>query len=62
MLMRREIVIRYSRKESEKLVSFEDDVKTYPLTKFQKTNQSTCINLATYCCQRAKGEERTGTF
>jgi len=41
----REIVIRYSRKENEKLVSFEDDVKSYPLTKFQKTNQSTCINL-----------------
>ncbi len=41
----REIVIRYSRKETEKLVSFEDDVKSYPLTKFQKTNQSTCINL-----------------
>ncbi|HNP98673.1 MAG TPA: DNA-directed RNA polymerase subunit beta, partial [Bacteroidia bacterium] len=40
-----EIVIRYNRKEHEKLVSFEDDVKSYNLTKFQKTNQSTCINL-----------------
>ncbi len=40
-----EITIRYSRKESEKLVSFEDDVKTYRLIKFQKTNQNTCINL-----------------
>ncbi|CAN5522041.1 DNA-directed RNA polymerase subunit beta [soil metagenome] len=40
-----EITIRYSRKENEKLVSFEDDVKTYKLTKFHKTNQSTCINL-----------------
>ena len=40
-----EITIRYSRKENEKLVSFEDDVKTYRLTKFQKTNQNTCINL-----------------
>lgn len=40
-----EIVIRYNRKENEKLISFEDDVKSYPLTKFQKTNQSTCINL-----------------
>ncbi|MCC7231530.1 MAG: DNA-directed RNA polymerase subunit beta, partial [Bacteroidia bacterium] len=38
-------VIRYNRKENEKLISFEDDVKSYPLTKFQKTNQSTCINL-----------------
>ncbi|MBP6648308.1 MAG: DNA-directed RNA polymerase subunit beta, partial [Bacteroidia bacterium] len=40
-----EIIIRYNRKEHEKLVSFEDDVKSYNLTKFQKTNQSTCINL-----------------
>ncbi|HQW22989.1 MAG TPA: DNA-directed RNA polymerase subunit beta, partial [Bacteroidia bacterium] len=40
-----EVTIRYSRKETEKLVSFEDDVKTYNLIKFQKTNQNTCINL-----------------
>jgi DNA-directed RNA polymerase subunit beta len=40
-----EIVIRYARKEHEKMVSFEDDVKSYKLTKFMKTNQSTCINL-----------------
>lgn len=40
-----EIVIRYSRSDDEKLVSFDDDVKTYKLTKFAKTNQSTCINL-----------------
>jgi DNA-directed RNA polymerase subunit beta len=41
----REIVIRYNRSTDEKLVSFEGDVKTYKLTKFQKTNQSTCMNL-----------------
>lgn len=40
-----EIVIRYTRNNDEKLVSFEDDVKSYRLTKFQKTNQNTCINL-----------------
>ncbi len=40
-----EIVIRYSRNDEEKLVSFDDDVKTYKLTKFAKTNQSTCVNL-----------------
>ena len=28
-----------------KLVSFEDDLKIYKLTKFIKTNQETCINL-----------------
>ena len=40
-----EIVINYTRKENEKLVSFDDDIKSYKLTKFRKTNQSTCINL-----------------
>jgi len=40
-----EIVIRYARSEEEKLVSFEDDVRTYKLTKFSKTNQNTCLNL-----------------
>jgi DNA-directed RNA polymerase subunit beta len=40
-----EITIRYHRKENERLISFEDDVKTYRLTKFHKTNQNTCINL-----------------
>ena len=41
----REIVIRYERDANERLVSFEDDVKRYRLTKFQRTNQSTSINL-----------------
>ena len=41
----REITIRYNRTTEERLVSFEGDVKTYKLTKFQKTNQSTCMNL-----------------
>jgi len=41
----REIVIRYNRSEKDRLISFEDDVKRYELTKFRKTNQSTCINL-----------------
>ncbi len=40
-----EIVIRYSRSDEEKLVSFDDDVRVYKLTKFAKTNQNTCINL-----------------
>jgi DNA-directed RNA polymerase subunit beta len=40
-----EIKIRYERNEDERLVSFDDDVKTYKLIKFKKTNQSTCINL-----------------
>jgi DNA-directed RNA polymerase subunit beta len=41
----KEIVIRYTRHENEKLVSFNDDIKRYTLTKFQRTNQNTSINL-----------------
>jgi len=40
-----EIRIRGQRTDDEKLISFEDDLKVYRLTKFQKTNQNTCINL-----------------
>ena len=40
-----EITIRYNRDEKEKLVSFDEDIKTYRLTKFSRTNQNTCINL-----------------
>jgi len=39
------ITIRYDRSEEDQLVSFEDNVKTYTLTKFLRTNQGTCINL-----------------
>jgi len=40
-----EIIIHYTRLENEKLVSFDDDMKTYTLTKFKRTNQNTSINL-----------------
>ncbi|MFT5750173.1 MAG: DNA-directed RNA polymerase subunit beta, partial [Ancylomarina sp.] len=40
-----EIVIKYDRTDEEALVSFESDTKTYPLTKFRKTNQGTSVNL-----------------
>ncbi|MGB5428670.1 DNA-directed RNA polymerase subunit beta, partial [Eudoraea sp.] len=39
------VTINYIRSENEKLVSFEDDSKTYQLVKFRKTNQGTSINL-----------------
>jgi DNA-directed RNA polymerase subunit beta len=39
------ITIRYDRSEEERLVSFEEDSKTYDLVKFRKTNQGTSINL-----------------
>ena len=40
-----EIVIKYDRTEEEAIVSFDSDTKTYPLTKFRKTNQGTSVNL-----------------
>ncbi|MEQ3655091.1 MAG: DNA-directed RNA polymerase subunit beta [Dokdonia sp.] len=41
----REIHIKYDRTDDERLVSFDDDTKSYNLIKFRKTNQSTSINL-----------------
>ena len=40
-----QIKIRYDRTDDGRLVSFEDDLKTYTLTKFTRTNQNTSINL-----------------
>ncbi len=40
-----EIVIRYDWNDEDKLVSFDSEVKRYSLTKYAKTNQSTCMNL-----------------
>jgi DNA-directed RNA polymerase subunit beta len=40
-----EIIIRYNWNAEDKLVSFDSEVIHYKLTKFMKTNQSTCINL-----------------
>ncbi len=39
------IRIKYDRTDDDRLVSFEDDFKTYNLVKFRKTNQGTCINI-----------------
>jgi DNA-directed RNA polymerase subunit beta len=39
------IVIDYKRSDDERIVSFDGDEKEYRLTKFRKTNQSTCMNL-----------------
>ncbi|MGI6718182.1 MAG: DNA-directed RNA polymerase subunit beta [Bacteroidales bacterium] len=39
------ITIEYERDEIEELVSFDSATKSYKLTKFQRTNQGTCINL-----------------
>jgi len=40
-----QIIIKYERSDDEDLVSFESATKTYKLTKFRKTNQSTTITL-----------------
>ncbi len=39
------ITIKYDRTEDERLVSFDEDSKSYNLIKFRKTNQGTNINL-----------------
>ncbi|NAS29675.1 DNA-directed RNA polymerase subunit beta [Flavobacteriaceae bacterium R38] len=39
------ITIKYDRTDDERLVSFDEDSKTYELIKFRKTNQGTSINL-----------------
>ncbi len=40
-----EIIIEYQRTEDESMVSFDSNIKSYPLVKFRKTNQGTAINL-----------------
>jgi DNA-directed RNA polymerase subunit beta len=40
-----EIHVRYDRNDTDRLISFDDDLQIYKLTKFIKTNQATCINL-----------------
>ncbi|MDY0077714.1 MAG: DNA-directed RNA polymerase subunit beta [Bacteroidales bacterium] len=39
------ITIKYERDENEKLVSFDDDIKSYKLIKYARTNQNTNMNL-----------------
>ncbi|WP_430909373.1 DNA-directed RNA polymerase subunit beta [Maribacter sp. 2-571] len=39
------ITIKYHRTDAERMVSFDEDSKTYQLVKFRKTNQGTSINL-----------------
>jgi DNA-directed RNA polymerase subunit beta len=41
----KKIVLRYNVSEDYKLTSFEEDLITYDLIKFRRTNQDTCINL-----------------
>ena len=41
----KKITIKYDRTDEQRLVSFDDDVKTYHLTKYARTNQNTSINI-----------------
>ena len=40
-----EILIRYDRSEEERFVSFDPEIVTYKISKFQKTNQGTVVDL-----------------
>ena len=50
------ITIKYERDEDEKLVSFDDDIKSYKLIKYARTNQNTSMNLKPIV---ARGEKVT---
>ncbi len=39
------IVMRYDLTDEQRLVSFDNELVTYKLTKFRRTNQDTCVNL-----------------
>ncbi len=55
-----EIHVRYNRTDKARLVSFEDDLKVYTLTKYKKTNQSTSITLRP--CVRKGQKVKDGDF
>jgi len=55
-----EIHVRYERDDKERLVSFEDDLRIYHLTKYKKTNQSTSITLK--ACVRKGQKVKAGDF
>jgi len=40
------ITVHYDLSNDRKLTSFTDEIKTYDLIKFKRTNQDTCINLS----------------
>ncbi len=54
------IHVRYDRGEKERLVSFEDDLRVYTLTKYKKTNQSTSMTLRP--CVRKGQKVKAGDF
>jgi DNA-directed RNA polymerase subunit beta len=55
-----EIHVRYNRSSNDRLISFEEDLRIYKLTKFIKTNQSTSINLRP--CVKKGQKVKNGDF
>ena len=51
------IVVRYNLSKDEQLVNFDDELVTYNLVKFRRTNQDTCINLKPIVVQGEKVTE-----
>jgi DNA-directed RNA polymerase subunit beta len=59
------IVVKYDRDEYQKFVRFDNELKTYTLPKFKKTNQNTTINLkpvVTKGDRVTKGQILTGGY
>ncbi|WP_299457777.1 DNA-directed RNA polymerase subunit beta [uncultured Microscilla sp.] len=42
----KKIIVRYDFNEEQQLTSFQDDIVSYNLIKFRRTNQDTCVNLS----------------
>ncbi len=51
------ITVQYQFSKEEELVNFDDTSVTYPITKFRRTNQSTCINLRPIVSRGSKVEK-----
>lgn len=52
-----EIIVRYDRTDEDRMVSFQDDTKTYKLVKFRKTNQNTAITLKPFVMKGQRVEK-----
>ena len=57
-----QIRIKYDRTPKEELVSFDSNISIYYLTKFQRTNQSTAINIVPIVKKGTKSYKRTSAY
>ncbi len=51
------ITVKYKRSKDEELIAFDDNMVTYDLVKFRRTNQDTCMNLRPIVKKGDKVEE-----